>query len=58
MNIHVLYVLELKTNTKKFRLSVCLYKGTINCLQNLSGSTITFEEMSAFKQIFLSVFYV
>ena len=57
MNVHVLYVLERKTSTKKFPyvyLSVRLSAGR----WVLSVETITFEEVTGFKQNLVGVLYV
>ena len=53
MNVHILYVLELKTSKKEFP-SVCMYIRL--CVP--SWCTITFEGVSASKQILVDVFYV
>ena len=67
MNVHVLYVLELKTSEKiSARLSVCMYVClsvrryvcTLGRLQNLSGCTITFEVISTSKLNLVGVFNV
>ena len=54
MNVHVLYVLEDKTRTKNFRLSVCLAVRT----WTFDVDTITFEGVSGSKQNLVSFVYV
>ena len=69
MNVHALYILELKTSKKKFppvrlsaRPSVCMSVSVSVCLlgrlKNLSGCKITFIRVSASKQNLVHVFYV
>ena len=65
MNVHVLYVLEYKTTTKKCLsacLSVCLSGCTYVCTYVrtwiLAVDTIIFEGVSGFKQNLVGVFYV
>ena len=54
MNVHDLYILELKTSKKiPVRLSVCL----LGRLKNFSGCTITSEGVSVSKQNLVGVVY-
>ena len=54
MNVHVLYVLELKTSKKNFRLSVCLTVRT----WTLAVETITLEGVNGSKRNLVGVLYV
>ena len=67
MNVHVFYILELKTSAKRsvcldvcvfVCLSVCLHVCLLSRLQNFSGCTITFERVNASKKNLVGVFYV
>ena len=58
MNVHVFYVLELKTKEQKFRLSICISVCTLGHLCVLSGCKITFEGVRASNQNWVGVFYV
>ena len=62
MNVHVLYVLEDKTNKKYFRLSVYLSVCLSVCLYvrtwTFAVDTITFEGVSGSKPNLVGVFYV
>ena len=60
-NVHVLYVLEDKTSTKKFPsvcLSVCLSDYLAVHTWTFHVDTITFKGVSGYKQNLVGVFYV
>ena len=74
MDVHVFYVLKLKTSKKKFLPSICLSVGLAVCLSGcrsdclsvcmsictwiLALDTITFEGVNESKQNLVGVFYL